>query len=96
MRFTEAMMAKFEAIVTRHTDTPLPRYRVDFIGDDGDSVSVECSVRAGHDPSREQVVDEARHLLRRIADDGTGGGTDAAAHGDNPGAPTESEQLLPF
>lgn len=62
-------MSSFESKVTRLTDTGSPRFRVEFIGDNGESVAVECAPRfEGEEPSREEVVEEARRLARDVAE----------------------------
>lgn len=63
-------MARFESRVTRHSDTPTPRYRVDFIGDTGESISVECDAPGAEGPAaRDEVVEAARRLARAVVDD---------------------------
>jgi hypothetical protein len=67
-------MARFESRVTRHSDTPTPRYRVDFIGETGESVSVECDAPGAEGPAaREEVVEAARRLARAVVDDAPAG-----------------------
>ena len=87
-------MARFESRVTRHSDTPTPRYRVDFIGDTGESVSVECDAPGVEGPAaRDEVVEAARRLARAVVDDAP---ATAPADGDwaHPAGP-EEEPIFP-
>lgn len=61
-------MPSFESRVVRLNDTGVARFRVEFIGDNGDSVSVECASPQpeGNEPSREQIVAEARRVARSL------------------------------
>ena len=63
-------MSSFESRVIRLNDTGAPRFRVEFIGDKGESVAVECATpeSEGDEPSREQVIDEARRVAREVAE----------------------------
>lgn len=77
-------MSSFESKVTRLSDTGSPRFRVEFIGDNGEWVEVECAApSADEEPSREEIVEEARRLAREAA--GPAGRTASAptdaAHG---------------
>lgn len=66
-------MPRFESKVTRHTDSPSPHYRVDFIGEEGETISVECRMPPdGQEPSRDAVIDRARQMLRAAWGDGDG------------------------
>ena len=62
-------MTSFESRVIRLNDTGIPRFRVEFIGDHGDSVSVECAPPQpdGDDPSREQIIAEARRVAGSLS-----------------------------
>lgn len=67
-------MTAYESKVTRLTDTGSARFLVEFIGDNGESVSVECAPPPGVDePTREEIVEEARKLASAA------GGKDAPA-----------------
>lgn len=66
----ETVMPRFENKVTRHADSPSPHYRVDFSGEEGETISVECRMpQDGRKPSRDEVIDEARRLLRAASGD---------------------------
>lgn len=76
----ESAMSRFESKVTRHADTAVPRYRVDFIGEGGESISVECAVPdEGDAPHRDEIVEAARRLLRSAADGRDGAGDERTA-----------------
>ncbi len=68
-------MPSFESRVVRLNDTGVPRFRVEFIGDNGDSVSVDCASpqAEGDEPSREQIVAEARRIACSLDDRDTTG-----------------------
>jgi hypothetical protein len=65
-------MPSFESRVTRLNDMGSSRFRVEFIGDKGESVAVECVAPQtdGGEPSREQVIEAARRLAREVAEPG--------------------------
>ena len=91
-------MARFESRVTRHSDTPTPRYRVDFIGDTGESISVECDAPGAEGPAaRDEVVEAARRLARAVVDDApaTAPADGDWAHPAGPEASPEEEPIFP-
>ena len=63
-------MPSFESRVVRLNDTGVTRFRVEFIGDNGDNISVECASpqAEGDEPSREQIVAEARRVARSLGE----------------------------
>lgn len=62
-------MPSFESRVTRLSDTGAVRFRVEFIGDKGESVAVECLAPHpdGEEPSRDELVDNARRIAAEVA-----------------------------
>jgi hypothetical protein len=81
-------MPSFESRVVRLNDTGVPRFRVEFIGDNGDSVSVDCASpqAEGDEPSREQIVAEARRIARSLDEpDAAGGDASRTAAEPTPG-----------
>lgn len=65
-------MPAFENRVVRLNDAGAPRYRVEFIGDQGQSVAVECLAPQsdGEEPSRDEIIEQARKLAGEAADPG--------------------------
>lgn len=66
--------SSFESKVTRLSDTGAPRFLVEFIGDNGENVAIECAppASAGDEPSREEIVEEARRLARNLSEPRSG------------------------
>jgi len=70
----------FESKVTRLSDTGAPRFRVEFIGDHGEAVEVECAPPASDgEPSREEILELARQIARQV-----GGDSNASTPPDQP------------
>lgn len=88
-------MPSFESRVVRLNDTGVPRFRVEFIGDNGDSVSVECASPQpeGDEPSREQIVAEARRVARSLGEpDGASGEPERTLAGPTTGLSRPADQ----
>ncbi|APH70418.1 hypothetical protein [Aquibium oceanicum] len=66
-------MAQFEPHVIHHSDAANPQYSVQFIGDAGESVTVECRLSAREEAySRDDVVEAAYEIVSRLGRQATG------------------------
>lgn len=66
-------MAQFEPHVIHHSDAATPHYSVQFIGDAGENVTVECRLAAREDAyGRDEVIEAAYEIVSRVASQGTG------------------------
>lgn len=66
-------MAQFEPHVVRHSDAATPHYSVRFIGDTGESVTVECRIAANEgEPGRDEIIEAAYEIVSRLADQSAG------------------------
>lgn len=66
-------MAQFEPHVIHHSDAATPHYTIRFIGDAGESVTVECHIDSrGGDPDRNDVIAAAYEVVTRVASQASG------------------------
>jgi hypothetical protein len=67
-------MPTFEPHVIQHSDAATPHYSVRFLGNDGESVTVEfrLEARGGADPDRPAIIDAAREVVARLASEAQG------------------------
>ena len=66
-------MARFEPHVIHHSDAATPHYSVQFIGDAGESVTVECHISSdAGEPAREDIIEAAYEIVSRLSGQATG------------------------
>jgi hypothetical protein len=67
-------MSTFAPQVVRHGDAATPHYSVRFLGNDGESVTVEFRLeRREGEADRAAIVEAAREVVERLAREASGG-----------------------